>query len=357
VTRPKIAVYTIALNEEKHVERWYNSVKDADYILIADTGSTDRTVEIAQSLGITVVSVSVTPFRFDVARNAALAAVPSNTNYCVSLDMDEVLTEGWREELNDLPIVDSAIYRVPLTWNFPEDGSTGLQYGADRVHSRRGIMWKYAAHELLVTYGEAPTTRGWLNFGIEHRADPTKSRSQYLGMIKILGAEAPESDRAAYYYARELYFHGLIDSAAEEFKRHLALPTATWGPERASSLRHLAKCEPNLAEKYLLLAVAEAPHLREARVELAQLYYTKGYWEQCFEHAQLATDIAEKPLDYFCEEFAWGWLPYDLVAIAAYNLGDKKTAYRYGKIALGFSPEDERLARNMVFYQAETGTE
>ena len=43
----KVAVYTIALNEEKHVERWYNSIKDADYILIAATGSTDKTVEVA----------------------------------------------------------------------------------------------------------------------------------------------------------------------------------------------------------------------------------------------------------------------------------------------------------------------
>jgi len=35
----KIAVYTVALNEEQFVERWYNSAKDADYLLIADTGS------------------------------------------------------------------------------------------------------------------------------------------------------------------------------------------------------------------------------------------------------------------------------------------------------------------------------
>ena len=41
----KIAVYCIALNEEKFVESWYNSAKDADYLLIADTGSTDCTVE------------------------------------------------------------------------------------------------------------------------------------------------------------------------------------------------------------------------------------------------------------------------------------------------------------------------
>ena len=48
----KIAVYTIALNEEKFVERWYESAKDADYLMIADTGSTDKTKRIAKKLGI-----------------------------------------------------------------------------------------------------------------------------------------------------------------------------------------------------------------------------------------------------------------------------------------------------------------
>ena len=352
MTKPKIAVYTIALNEEKHVERWYNSVKDADYILIADTGSTDKTVEIAKNLGITVVSLSVAPFRFDMARNAALAAVPSDTNYCVSLDMDEILTEGWRSEINALPLVDSAIYRVPLTWNFPEDGSTGLQYGADRVHSRNGVMWNYPAHELVVPYGDAQPTRGWVTFGIEHHADASKSRSQYLEILKIGATEAPDSDRAAYYYARELYFNGRLDEAAAEFKRHLSLPSATWGPERASSLRHLAKCEPVLAVGHLLAAIQEAPHLREARVELAKVYYSTQNWDQCFEHASLATDIVEKPLDYFCEEFAWGFLPWDLAAISAHYLGMKEASIRYGTEALKLAPNDERLHRNFGFYQS-----
>ena len=52
----KVAVYTIALNEEKHVQRWYDSAKDADYLLIADTGSTDKTVELAKSLGMLLIS-------------------------------------------------------------------------------------------------------------------------------------------------------------------------------------------------------------------------------------------------------------------------------------------------------------
>src|SRR6266849_9969166 len=41
----KIAVYTIALNEAAHAERWANSAAEADYRIVADTGSTDDTVE------------------------------------------------------------------------------------------------------------------------------------------------------------------------------------------------------------------------------------------------------------------------------------------------------------------------
>ena len=78
----KVAVYTIALNEEQFVERWYNSVKDeADYLLIADTGSTDGTVEKARALGINVVSIWVKPWRFDQGRNASLALVPPDMDY------------------------------------------------------------------------------------------------------------------------------------------------------------------------------------------------------------------------------------------------------------------------------------
>ena len=44
----KIAVYAIAKNEEYNINDWYNSVSKADYHLILDTGSTDKTVEIAK---------------------------------------------------------------------------------------------------------------------------------------------------------------------------------------------------------------------------------------------------------------------------------------------------------------------
>ena len=87
----KIAVYAIAKNEEKHVKRFCESAKDADLIVIADTGSEDRTVEIAKECGAVVHEITISPWRFDKARDAALALVPKDVDVCVSLDLDELL--------------------------------------------------------------------------------------------------------------------------------------------------------------------------------------------------------------------------------------------------------------------------
>src|SRR5580704_2285744 len=62
-----VAVYTIALNEAAHAERWANSTVDADYRIVADTGSTDDTVERLTGAGVIVHSIAVRPWRFDVA--------------------------------------------------------------------------------------------------------------------------------------------------------------------------------------------------------------------------------------------------------------------------------------------------
>ena len=46
----KVCVYAISKNEEKFVERWFNSIKEADEIYVLDTGSTDKTVKILKKL-------------------------------------------------------------------------------------------------------------------------------------------------------------------------------------------------------------------------------------------------------------------------------------------------------------------
>lgn len=354
----KVAVYTIALNEQKFVERWYESARDADYLLIADTGSTDGTKETAQKLGINVIDVKVRPWRFDDARNASLVSIPEDIDYCIALDMDEVLLPGWKKEL------EKALknnwtrprYKYTWSWNDAEETVPGLQYGGDKIHARKGYRWTHPVHEVLRAYGSVEETQGWVGLEIHHHPDNTKSRGQYFPLLAMAVAESPNDDRNAYYYARELYFNGMYKEATVEFKRHLGLPTAVWGPERAASMRYLAKMEPDLREEWLTKAHQEAPHRREALVELAQHMYEAQNWKECLKYSKKALDIKEKPLDYLCEDFAWGWLPWDLAAISSYYIGNYNEALKYGNVACQLNPLDDRLKTNLRYYSVKVSS-
>jgi tetratricopeptide (TPR) repeat protein len=344
----KVAVYTIAKNEAQFVNRWAESCRDADYRLILDTGSTDGTQELADDLDITVIDAVVRPWRFDDARNTALALLPDDIDYCISLDMDEVLIPGWRDHLQEMHEQQVTRPRYKYTWSWKPNGQPNLQYGGDKIHTRFGYRWKHIVHETLV-----PTLQekqGWCDLEIHHHPDDTKSRAQYGDLLAIAVQEAPEDDRVAFYWARELFYMGRHAEASHQFRRYLTLPTAVWKPERAAAYRFLAKCEPSSAEDWLKQAVLEAPLRREGWYDLALLYYDMRDWRRCFTAVDSCLAITEMPLEYLCEAEAWGAGPYDIAALAAHNLGQHQMAAQLGTEALKLDPDNERLKSNLVFY-------
>ena len=95
----KFGAYAICKNEEKHVARWFDSLAGMDHIFVLDTGSTDNTVKLLEERGVQVVQEKIDPWRFDEARNRAFSFVPKDIDVLAWLDLDEMLTPGWREEL------------------------------------------------------------------------------------------------------------------------------------------------------------------------------------------------------------------------------------------------------------------
>lgn len=340
----KIAVYAIAKNEEQFVERWYESAKEADYLLIADTGSTDETAAKAKALGINVIDITISPWRFDTARNASLAAIPADIDYCIALDMDEVLVAGWREHIETAT---KSRPRYQYTWSWKDDGTPGLQYGGDKIHARHGYRWKHPVHEILVNYG-MEETQEWIGLNIEHHPDHGKSRAQYLPLLEMAVAEDPTGDRNLFYLGREYYFNNKLGEAAKKFYEYIKC--ATWPPEIMTAKIYLSKCEPESAEYHLNEAV-KISRRRESLMETARYYYEKQDWPKCGFFALEALKITEKPLDYLCEAWAWSEQPYDLAAISYYNLHEYELARKYGKKAVEINPNDERLQSNLRFYQ------
>ena len=345
----KIAVYTIALNEEKHVERWYDSCKEADYLLIADTGSTDKTIGIATGLGIKVVPISVSPFRFDDARNASLALLPKDIDYCIALDMDEELTPGWRQALEKLdPTIDRPSYRRIEAFN--EDGSANLEFDGFKIHRRHSVRWHYPIHEVPHWYSEVEEIKGRVEgLEIHHRQDKEKSRAQYLGMLEQAVKENADA-RNLYYLGREYYYHKRYDEAAKVLKSYLTI--SVFPEERSAACRTLSNCEPAKAEEWLMKGTEEHPN-RESVLALANHFYQTKQWDECLLVAKEALEFTNRPIGFLSENWAWGHMVHDLIAISSWQLGDFKTAYEHGKKAVEISPNEERLVNNLKFYESK----
>ena len=144
----KIAVYAISKNEEKFVDRWYESMKEADAIYVLDTGSTDETVKKLKSLGVIVNSEIITPWRFDVARNKSLEMVPEDVDVCVCTDLDEVFESGWRKKIEQ-SFKNANRLRYKYNWSLDEQNRPIVSFLYEKIHDRKHYKWIYPVHEIL----------------------------------------------------------------------------------------------------------------------------------------------------------------------------------------------------------------
>jgi glycosyltransferase involved in cell wall biosynthesis len=290
----KIAVYTIALNEEKHVERWYNSVKDADYILIADTGSTDRTVEIAKSLGINVFNISIKPWRFDTARNVALALLPDDIDLCISIDMDEVLSEDWRPELEKTT-------GNQITYVFRNN----KDFVNNRIHARHGFIWKFLMHEGLVPDRTEMIDEFCPGIEVTHMPDMEKPRSQYTQLLIDALNENPDIGRYYKYITEALVAEKRFEEAEVYYLRVLEIPNFP-NEDAARVYKILSEIIPEKTGEYLLLCLQTAPHRREPYYYIARWYAQHERWEECLSWLNKAFEIEKITVDVFKDNAAWG---------------------------------------------------
>lgn len=352
----KICVYAIAKNEEQFVDRWYESVKDADKIFVLDTGSTDNTVSKLKSHGVIVQTKKIEPWRFDTARNEALKMVDEDTDICISIDIDEVLLPGWRLELEKNWDTDTTRIYYNYNWRLDENDNPIVNFYIEKIHSRHNYTWTHPVHEVLTYLGGKEKKKTIPTITVNHYPDDTKSRSSYLPLLEMSVEECPEDDRNMHYLGREYMYYGMYEKCIETLKKHLNLKNATWKDERCASMRFIGRSYKALknfdeAIKWYNLAINEAPYLREPYVEMALLQYELQNWNNVIYYCNKALDIKEKYKSYINEVFSWNNTIYDLKSIAFYNLNDKENALINIDIALSYTPENQRLINNKKFIE------
>jgi glycosyltransferase involved in cell wall biosynthesis len=189
-----LSVAIITLNEEANLARTLASVQFADEIVVVDSGSTDRTLEIARSFDAKIVSAPWQGF----AGQKNLAIENCSGTWILSLDADEELTLELQTEIRALlrgtPSADAYLLRRRNLFL-----NRWIRYGGYYPDPKLRLFRRHSAnfapsarftdrpvHETIAFEGTLET----LNSDLIHHAYPTiESYIEHMDRYSTLGAQ------------------------------------------------------------------------------------------------------------------------------------------------------------------------
>ena len=286
--RHHLSVCLIVKNEEQFLDQCLKSVKGlADQIVVVDTGSTDRTVEIAKEHGAQVHSFAWCD-DFSAARNVALEHATGD--WILMLDADEELPSEHYGALRKLLRTDSVMaWRLPIIDVGRED--EGCCYVPRLFRNAPGLFYVGRIHEQV--FGSLEARRQ--EWGLEnrlgdaalrhhgYRPDVVKDRNKIERNLRLLEkavAESPDDPNLVMNHGLELTRSGSLDAGVEQYQRAFEIlsrqPAGTVVPELREML--LTQMSTHLmAQKWFneIVRVLASP-LAAAGGLTASLHFTLG---------------------------------------------------------------------------------
>ena len=171
----KISACLITFNEERHIAKAIESVDWAEEILVIDSGSTDNTIEIAESKGAKVISQKWLGF----SAQKQFAVDKAEHDWIFSLDADERISEKLKEEILSLKILSENVladgYKIPrlsIYMNRPIKHGGWYPDWQIRFFNRNNTKWKnLLVHESVEVNGTIANLSGdILHYSIENAA-------------------------------------------------------------------------------------------------------------------------------------------------------------------------------------------
>lgn len=207
----KISLCMIVKNEEEVLARCLNSVRNfVDEIVIADTGSADKTVEIAR---VFTERVYTYPWHDDFAAARNFAFSKAAGDYVMWLDADDyispenakrfaMLKETLVRELPDMVM-------CPYDVAFENDTPLSSFYRERLVKRDAGFMWQGRVHECIAPRGKILRS----DFRVFHLGSKKERGARNLHIYQKWAGEEPLGGRDKFYYGRELYYNRLYTEA------------------------------------------------------------------------------------------------------------------------------------------------
>lgn len=274
----KISATIICKNEADHILDCIQSLCDVDEIIVCDTGSTDNTLLLVNSLNDERIRLAYYEWgdHFANARNAALDLATGD--WCIVIDADEMLTTG------TIPALKKAVRENPTAQTFRfkcvAKNCPSNVHEMVRAHRRSpDIYWTGRVHEALNRDDHVLANGTTLVYGYStaHAKDPDRAlRLLQIDYDEQLATPSGPTSRTLYYLAREWYYRKEWAKAAELFEARAH--SIGYRAECGDALLYLARCywqmrQGDKAREAAARSLLMVPDCRETYEFLAEMSF------------------------------------------------------------------------------------
>ena len=350
----RLSVCLIVKDEEAVIGRCLECAsKFADEIIVVDTGSRDKTKEIACKYTNLIYDFKWVD-DFSLARNFSF--LKATCDYIMWLDADDVIENEDIEEILELKKhLCKDTYMLKYDVAFDEFGHTTFSYYRERIFKKCNLaFWVGFVHEAIAPFGEIE----YLDIKIKHKKEKkTKPKRNLRLYQKHIAKKEQLSARQQYYYSKELYFSGYYKKCEKELKKYLKMENK-FEPNEIDALLTLSKCylKNNNKSKALGLLLKNLQNITpnsEYLCEIGDLYIHNNKLHQALIFYEGATNIIP---DYKSGQFVnktyYYLYPYLQLTMIYYRLNDYEKSKKYHILSKACDPTCASVIYNEQFFKS-----
>ena len=332
-----ISLCMIVKDEEKTLARCLKCAsKFADEIIIVDTGSKDKTKEIAKSFNCKLYDLKWED-NFEKARNYSFSK--ATKDYIMWLDADDFIDEDNIRLLNDLKEnLDSSVDSVMMNYSLVRDAEGKTTYSLKRnrlVKREKGYRWVGRVHEFLSIYGNIIQS----DITINHDKKKAHTNRNLLIFKKMEENKEDFTTRDLFYYSNELYDNGLYKEAIEKYKEVLSKEDL-WSEDFKRATINLVKLldltggDNDEKIDFIFDCMKKYSPNAEMLCLLASCFKLKGMYDEGIIYLKSAMTLDEDRNNIgFNNNIYSTWYPALELCVCYSLIGDVEKAYYYNELS------------------------
>lgn len=351
---PTMSLCMIVKNEEDVIGRCLESVKDVvDEIIVVDTGSTDKTKEIASKYTDDIYDFEWIE-DFSAARNYSFSK--ATKDYIMWMDADDVLMEKDRIKLKALkenmdPSVDVVMLKYDIS--FDEQGNALVSFFRERILKRSmNFEWVDPIHEVISPRGNVIREDISICHKKIRRSDPKRNLRIYE---KMLSEGRVFNARQQFYYSRELYYNGRYEEAIEGFNKFIDSRQG-WIEDVISACKDLSLCYKTVGDtSNELRALFRSFEFERPRAEICcdigKYFFERNEFDSAIFWYKVASnkDLIGETRG-FRHNDCYDYIPFIQLCVCYDKLHDTDKAIYYNEKAGEVKPTSKAYAYNKSYF-------